>query len=445
MTDRLFLALNEYNMLQKGDCVTVALSGGADSMCLLHILKQNEKQLGITVSAAHLNHSLRGDESDRDEGFVRQYCQKNDIPLTVKKLDVMSLKQKGEGVEEAARRLRYEFLNEAANGGKIATAHTLSDSAETLILNMTRGTTLSGLCGISPVRDNIIRPIILFTRSMTEEYCNQNDIQYVTDSTNLEDICRRNVIRHNIIPTLLDMNPSFYDGILRLVTTNIKEDRFLSDMAEGLLNESKTESGYDCEKLLKADPVILRRAIKKLLKNQGVSPEAVFIENVEAVILNGGNTAINSKLNFRKRRGVLESFCNEGSNDFCFELTDSVTTPHKKVSFTKLNIENYTNLFKVNKKLAKQSVDFDKILNGAVVRNRRDADKIKLYKRPTKTLKKLYNEYGIPPEERSSLIAVADSQGIKWLEGFGADESARVTDTTRTVLLITVETIHPKE
>ncbi len=414
-------------------------------MCLLHILKCNEQKFGIKVSAAHLNHCLRGQESDRDEEFVKEYCSKNGIPLTVERLDVLALKNKNEGVEEAARRLRYEFLRRAAGNGKIATAHTLSDSAETLILNMTRGTTLSGLCGIAPVRDNIIRPIIFFTRSMTEQYCRDNGLDYVTDSTNLEDVCRRNVIRHNIIPTLLEMNPNFYDGILRLTRTNIKEDKYLSDKAQRLLSAAKTAAGYDCEVLSKADGVILKRAIKKMLKDDAISPQALFIQNIENVILNGGSTSITSDINFRRRRGILEKFKKAENEEFSFELTEIVITHNKKASFSKISRENYDEQLKVNKMLAKQSVDFDKILNGAVVRNRRSDDKIKLSGRPTKSLKKLYNEYGIIPEERDSLLVVADSQGVKWLENFGADESARVSDTTRTVLVITVEAIHPKE
>lgn len=445
MTDNLFKTVKEYGMLQKGDEVTVALSGGADSMCLLDILIKNSQVFGITVKAAHLNHMLRGEESDRDEAFVTGYCKKNNIFLTVKRADINALRQKGEGIEEAARRIRYDFLKETAGNGKIATAHTLSDSAETVLLNITRGTSISGICGILPVRDNIIRPIIGFTRQMTEEYCKLNGIEYVTDSTNLEDVCRRNVIRHNIIPVLTKMNPAFFDGIKRMTDTAVKEDEYMSDLADELLKKAKVQGGYNCDVLSSGHSVILRRAIKKLLKDRGISPQSALIEGVEDVILSGKNFEVTKGISFRKRRGVLEEFSPKTAEFFSASLNDRIENNSKIIECQKISVENYKNMLNVNKMLAKQSVDFDKIQSDAVIRNRKASDKIKLSKRPSKSLKKLYNEYGIIPEERDELLVLADSTGVCWLEGFGADESAAVSDTTETVLILTIKTKHPKE
>ena len=193
-------AIKQFSMLEKSHNVTVALSGGADSVSLLHILYELRDELGITLSAAHLNHMIRGDEALRDENFARQECEKLGIPFFCERADVPKYaKEHRVSTELAAREIRYEFLSNVSDG-LIATAHTASDNIETIIFNLARGTGLKGLCGIPPVRENIIRPLIFCTREEIEAYCSANRLSYVTDSTNLSDDYSRNKIRHTIVP-----------------------------------------------------------------------------------------------------------------------------------------------------------------------------------------------------------------------------------------------------
>ncbi|KAA3379260.1 tRNA lysidine(34) synthetase TilS [Akkermansia muciniphila] len=169
-------------MLKKGDSVLVCLSGGADSVSLLSVLRQLSGPWALTLYACHLNHCLRGEEARRDEDFVRALCKEWGVPLTVGREDVGKFaKESGRSVEEAAREVRYAlFAKEAGRlGAKIATAHTLSDDVETVLFHVTRGTGLSGLCGIPPVRGNIIRPLLCCTRREVEAYLAEEGLSYV--------------------------------------------------------------------------------------------------------------------------------------------------------------------------------------------------------------------------------------------------------------------------
>ena len=173
-------------MLTPNDSVLAALSGGADSVLMLRLLCRYRDQFGLEIRAAHVNHRLRGDESNRDEEFCKKLCDELSVPLFVKHENIAeTAKQSGEGIEECGRRVRYDFFNDCAKGAKIATAHNLDDRMETFVMNTIRGTSLNGLCSISPVRDNIIRPLIECTKSDIVAYCERMGYEYVTDSTNL--------------------------------------------------------------------------------------------------------------------------------------------------------------------------------------------------------------------------------------------------------------------
>lgn len=175
--------IRENELIKPGSTLVCAVSGGKDSVCLLHVMRSLQKELFITVKAAHLNHQLRGEESDRDEAFVRNLCESLSVPLTVSRADVLArCKETGESVEEAARVLRYRFF--ASLEGVVATAHTQDDNLETVLLNLVRGTALRGLCGIPPKRGQIVRPMLCVSRAEVEQYLLQNHLAHVEDSSN---------------------------------------------------------------------------------------------------------------------------------------------------------------------------------------------------------------------------------------------------------------------
>ena len=202
MLNKLLAFIRQQALICPGDQITVAVSGGADSVALLFGLYLLREKLNIELSAAHFNHGLRGQESDGDEDFVRQLCDRYDIPLTVGRGSVQSGKK---GLEAAARDARYGFF--ATLDGKIATAHTADDNAETVLLHLIRGTGLKGLGAIAPQRGNVIRPMLSVTRQEVEAFLAEYCLTYRTDSSNETDQFLRNRLRHHVMPLLRQENP----------------------------------------------------------------------------------------------------------------------------------------------------------------------------------------------------------------------------------------------
>ena len=204
MLTELVSQLRKYDMVHPGDSVVCAVSGGADSMALLMAMYVLKEKLGISLSAAHFNHRLRGEESDRDEAFVRDFCDRLDIPLFVGSGAVSAGPK---GLEAAAREARYAFF--ANLDGKVATAHTADDNAETVLMHLVRGTGLKGLGGIMPVNGKYIRPMLNVTRAQAEAFLEEYHVSYVEDSSNAGDDFLRNRLRHHVMPLLKQENPNF--------------------------------------------------------------------------------------------------------------------------------------------------------------------------------------------------------------------------------------------
>ena len=238
--------IRRYNLPLTGRTVAVGVSGGADSMALLHVLLELKDEYKLNVIACHVNHGIRGETADRDEMFVIKECEKLGVEVHVLSADVPGGAEREHlGFEEYGRRLRYEFFNSVADDVIIATAHTLSDRCETLIFNITRGTSVKGLCSIPAVRDNIVRPLIDCTRDEIEKYCADNSIEYITDETNFEDIYSRNLIRLNVIPELKKLNPSLEKSFFRLICNAEEENDFISELSKQITDKAKKKDGYD--------------------------------------------------------------------------------------------------------------------------------------------------------------------------------------------------------
>lgn len=298
--EKVLTAINQYGMLTDCKSVTVAVSGGADSVALLHSLKMLEKELDIGLSACHVNHNLRGEESDGDEAYVKSLCSELDIPLRVFSVDVTGSTAKHQSTEERARELRYEAFAKMSDelGSRVATAHNACDNTETVLLNLLRGTGLKGLCGIPPVRDYLIRPLLLCTRDEIEGYCGENGLKYVTDSTNASTAYTRNKIRLELMPRLLEINPSLHEGVGRMTFTLGEDSRFLEEMAANALEEARNGEGvYLCEKLNALPEPILHRVISLMLREKDVEPTSLRITGFSEIIKGGAG-----KINIEKNK-----------------------------------------------------------------------------------------------------------------------------------------------
>ena len=237
LEEKVLNTINKYNMVNSGDGIVVGVSGGPDSMTLLYILNILKEKLNIKLYVAHINHSIRK-EADEETEYVKDFCKKIDVEFFAKKVKVEEIaKELKIGTEEAGRNIRYEFFEEIAHkvgANKIATAHNLNDNAETVLMNIIRGTSVSGLKGIDKVRDGkYIRPIIECSRAEIEDYCKERNLNPRYNKSNKENIYTRNKVRNLLIPFLQkEFNPNIIEGINRLSQIATEEEKFINKVVE---------------------------------------------------------------------------------------------------------------------------------------------------------------------------------------------------------------------
>lgn len=256
-------------MLKGQTHITVALSGGADSVCCLHFLREMSKTQGFTLSAAHFHHQIRGQEADRDAEFCRALCRQWGIPLVMGKGDVPArAKENKESIEEAARVMRYHFFTKI--GGVIATAHTADDNLETVLTNLVRGTGLRGLCGIPPTRNQFIRPILCMTADEVLTYLAEHNLPHVEDSTNGDLKSLRSRLRNMVIPQLTVENHSIGMKALEMTARLREDEAFLTNLATNHLKAATLEEGLDLKVLKQAPRPIFHRCLLLYLNQLGV-------------------------------------------------------------------------------------------------------------------------------------------------------------------------------
>lgn len=412
MLNKLLATIRRYGMLQPGDRLTCAVSGGADSVALLWAMYLLKDKLGIQLHAAHFNHNLRGAESDRDEAFVRQLCDRYEIPLTVGSGEV---KAGEKGLEAAAREARYAFF--ATLPGKLATAHTADDNAETVLLNMVRGTGLKGLGAIAPVRGNVIRPMLDVTRQEVLAFLEEYHLTFVEDSSNGEDAFLRNRLRHHVMPLLRQENPKIGENLSQMAQRLRKDEEALSVLAAqaGELEVSRTA----------ALPEALRsRVLARFLENAGVKePQANHIRQAEALL-------------FSRSPSARAAFPGGVTVERCYDvlrpaqsvaqLEETALDCPGVVAFPALGL-------RVRCQWADQVINTEDIFSvnpvGSIcLRSRQPGDTIRL-PGGTKTLKKLFIDEKIPARERNSLPVIADECGVLGIYGIGVNQDRAANNT----------------
>lgn len=268
--------IKKYNLIQDNDRIVIGVSGGPDSICLLDVLRKINK-IKFNIEVAHINHQIR-EEANDDEKYVQDYCKKNNINFHVKRIDVQKFANTNKiGTEEAGRKLRYEFFEEVCektNSTKIATAHNKNDNAETVLMNILRGSGTKGLKGIEQIRDNkFIRPLIMCNRTDIEEYCNKNNLQPRIDKTNKENIYTRNKIRNLLIPYLeKEFNPNIIDTIDRLSQIAKQENNYIEQQTvqaynQTLLKQTNNQVILDLKKFQNIEPIIKNRLIPYIIND----------------------------------------------------------------------------------------------------------------------------------------------------------------------------------
>ncbi len=419
--------IKKYNMLQRGDKIVAGLSGGADSCALIHLLAGLRDELGIEVTAVHINHGIRGAEADGDEDFAREFCQKLGVAFIAYHCDVPAeARKRGLGEEETGRLIRYEKFRETAErvgANKIAVAHNLNDRAETFLMNLCRGSGMKGLSGIPAVSGDIIRPLIECSRESIEMYCAENSIDFRTDSTNLKNDYTRNKIRNILIPWLREnINPSADMNISAASELLREEEGFLEGMANEVLEkaviERKTDfTALDCETLLSEDPVIIRRVLRAALRK--MRPDLkdlakVHIESAENILSGktGRKISLPDGITVSKSYGRLEISRGRAEKaNFCYEIKIGEKYFIKEIGkfiFLSLKPEKISGKY-VN--ICTKKLDYDKIKGKITLRTRQAGDHISI-RDGRKKLKDFFIDEKIPADKRDAFPLLACGNSV---------------------------------
>lgn len=408
MLNKLLRFLRQREMLAPGDTVICAVSGGTDSVALLFALYLLREKLDIQLEAAHFNHRLRGEESDRDEAFVRQFCGRYEIPLHVASGHVTAGKK---GLEAAAREARYAFLNSL--DGRIATAHTADDNAETVLMHLVRGTGLKGLGGITPVQGKLIRPMLTVTRQENEAFLEAWGLPHVEDSSNHTDAYLRNRIRHGVMPLLEQENPRLAENLSRMALRLREDADYLDAQAEFAVLPTVD--------ILKAMPAALRsRVLEQFLKQSGVKePEESHIALAEALVFSDKPSARASfpggvilTRNYHRLEVLRPDAPVEAMALPC--PGQALFSGLRVVCFPATELVNTADAFTVTP------------VGPLSLRSRQSGDAIRL-SGGTRSLKKLFIDRKIPAQDRPRIPVVCDGRGILGVYQLGAhlDRAAR--------------------
>ena len=441
-----------HGLLPNGCPVIAGVSGGADSLALLLILVQLRQPLGFTLSAAHLNHGLRGAAADEDEAFVRDWCLKLDVPFFSCRIDVAAFGDElGIGLEDAGRRARQAFFADLAARvespvpARIALAHHLDDQAETVLLHLGRGSGLDGLVGIMPQNGRLVRPLLGQSRRSIEQWLAGQGIEWRHDASNDETLALRNRIRHQVLPVWQDALG--YDPAPLIVRTaaSLDEDRlYLTRMASEAVFKCRAGEGLSQDALLQLDPAMQNRVLRLFWQERTGSSRDLSFTHVgilrgwlaqaqggQRISLPGGWQARLFKAvvhleNIGADAGQTAGLAGQ-LQEIQLVLPGVTCIPEFNLQIVALLIENESEI------VYNSAVEYFRLdrIKGCVVRRRLPGDRIHPHGRSGgKSLKKYFNEQGIPADRRDTLPYLALDHEIVWLPGHtaGRDFAGRPGD-----------------
>lgn len=443
MLDKIEAFAEAHSLFPSEGLILAAVSGGADSVCLLEALRCLTGKLGFSVAAIHYNHQLRGAESDRDAQFVENLCMHKNIPLYTGTGNVAAYaRDNGFGIEEAARRLRYGFFYETADklkAKRIATAHTADDNVETMLLNLTRGTGTNGLGGIPPVRGTVIRPMLEVSRLEVLDFLRAQSQPYMEDSTNALDNCSRNLVRHRVVPVLKELNPRLTDSVSSAASLLREDEVFLSTLAEQFIAEHVTSDAIqknhactdstDISKLTALAAPIAHRVIRRLAGRAATARHVASVMALCASADVSGEISLPGCTVYREYTRIVFSHGKLAESFSPVELDISGNASGSQTLIPELGLMVTCRIVKYDEKINKSFNTFlfkyDNIYDKIVIRPRVTSDKIDLFGRSgTKTLKKLFIENHIPVRKRHLIPVVADGSGVLGVYGLGFDKRA---------------------
>lgn len=466
MKNKVLKYIKENRMIEAGETIIVGVSGGADSMCLLHILSMLREELKIELAVVHIHHGIRGLSADRDAAFVEEYCRREDIPFYLFRYDVPSLAKTWRMTcEEAGRKVRYEAFERVlqqlgqADGGKIAVAHNADDCAETVLINLCRGSGIKGLSGIQPVRGRIIRPVLCLTRSEIEQYNRDNALEYVTDETNLTEDYTRNKIRLSIMPAITEgINDKAAEHInmtsnsLALIDDYMEQQckkefsRIVSYSGDDLHIEAEGFSGlHMAMKWQLVKECLYKVAGKAKDITRGHMDDVIKLFHMQVgkhINLPYGMTAI------RQYEAVVIKKAKLNCEEEHKQTVEAVDLTVNEIY--EIDIENREANLVVTEDIFHEAIfdenkytkwiDCDIIGNSLQLRTRRQGDYIVIDKSGSrKKLKDYFIDKKIPKEDRDNVLLVTDGSQVVWIIGHRLSEAYKVTGDSKNILKLHID------
>ena len=461
MLDKVIEYIKENEIIKQGDKILVALSGGPDSVCLLHILHRLKEPFNLKLGAIHINHMLRGEEADNDEKYIIKLCDELGINHYVKRIDIEYVaRDTNVSLEVAGRNERYkafEEIKEKYEYNKIAVAHNANDQAETVLMRIMRGTGLEGLTGIKAKRaDGIIRPILCLNREEIEEYCEKNNLNPRIDASNYERIYSRNKVRLDILPYMKEnFNKDIIDTLNRMTLLLQKDNEFIEEYSNKCYNiycENYGEKIKVSKNLFETEmDSIITRVLIRVFKEISNSYQNFEMKHIYEVV-NLAKKSTGKKLNLTNK-----IICENLYGDIIFskedkpkeKIEDNEVKINKDDIFNKVIFDDYTIRFEVveNKNKVEFSknnliklFDYDNIEKEIIIRYRKDGDKITpLGMNGSKKLKDIFIDLKIPREKRDTIPIVCFDDNISWVVGYKTSQLFKVTKNTNKILKITFD------
>ncbi len=448
--------VEKYHMLAPGDVVVAGVSGGADSVCLLFVLLELQKEIPFTLTVVHVNHGIRP-EAGEDAAYVQKLCKEQGVTYCLYETDIRKLaKEQGTSEEEAGRNFRYRCFQEVLgqNGGKpgkIAVAHNLNDRAETMLFNLFRGSGLSGMTGIRPVREDIIRPLLGIDRSEIEDYLESRDIPYCIDSSNLEDDYTRNRIRHHILTCAAEINPQASAHMAGTADAVWEAEEYIGKQAKAVADQCVSrmlgQIEIDRQKLLKQEPLIQKRiflfALEQVIPGRKDITTA-HIKGLMDIAWGEGNREIHLPYGLcgmrRYEKIIIKAASDDEKNSEVFTVADSGSLFIPNMGILKVRVFPYQKSERIPQKTYTKWFDYDKITTSAVFRTRQQDDYLIINQAGNrKTLKEYMINEKIPREDREQMYVLADGSHIIWIPGYRISEYYKVTEQTRVILELKIE------
>ncbi len=435
--------IQSHSLIKNGDKILVAFSGGPDSVFLLYFLKKFSKKFGIQIAAFHLNHSLRK-SADKEQKFCEKFCKSFSIPFYTLKADVKTYADQNKiSVEEAGRNLRYKYLQEYSNEGgfnKIATAHNADDNAETVLLNIAKGTGVKGISGIPVKRENIIRPVLCLRKSEIESYLKQNKIEYVIDESNLSLIYERNFLRLKIIPEIeKKLNPQFVNSVLstslNLQSFNLFFEKLLGRIETKYVRVKQDEVQILLSLFDKEDYFIQSELIRKILSEKFLLPAGQKdVENILSLTRKqvGSRQSLKNKVKAIRERDFL-IICKEKiskQNQILIKAGEEKEFNSHKIRISKVDQSD----FKLTSDKNIEYVNGDLTGKIFVIRKWKAGDKFQpIGMSGTKKISDFLNDIKVAAKEKKNQYVLTSENRIVWVIGKRLDDRFKITPETKKI------------